>query len=354
MSEPKLVYEREGEYAAIPWAIRLDTGRILLAFRIATHHMIDAANGRVVTMYSDDSGRTWSEPVVVCDHFMVDDREPAMVQMPDSQVWMTVMGQRKRDWPYTSYLLSSPHRGTSWATPRDFEWGVVRQPFLHHDGNGLLIAGGLGSPSEPPKDRRQHLYPRALFHIGDGPGGFSCWMTTYAHLGYADEWMVVSTPSGKQPYYIVMRDTEYNPGQEWIRGMWGFDPDERAKDILWHGARPSRPFVIKLSDDRLMVAVDRRDARVTVGRIGDGDEWGDEIVLVEKGPWSDGGTDFGYPALVEITVPDLERPLGDSFLSQGRKQRCQFYENKHKLLVFFYGYVGRDKDRGIWMQEVEL
>ena len=331
MTEPTLIYGKSNEYAAIPWAIRLADGAILLAFRIARKHGIDPS-GYVVATRSEDGGETWGEPVVASDHYLVDDREPAMAQDAAGTVWMSVMGQRHRPGPYTCYVVRSRDGGMTWDAPIEFESGregfLLRHPFLTRE--GLAWAASLGkqyAPEDMPEAREESLAHgnyRAIVRLTETPEGWDREIESSPGWGVCDEWMAAERRDGL--LCGLFRDGDYWISLEHIRGgILG----ERPKEALWHGGSCSRPFVLKLSDGRWAAAVDQR----TLGEIriwfseNEGETWAGEATVVQKGEWTR-EEDYGYPTLVEA---------GGG------------------LLVFFYGYVPwNDKDRGIYMATLAL
>ena len=113
-SEPDVVVYR-GNYPGWPWVTPASGGRLLCVFRDDSVHGF-SPTGRVLLCASRDNGRTWSAAQVVVDDEGVDDRNAAIVELPDKS-WLVCYNS------YTSKLASqcwvtlSRDHGSSWSRP---------------------------------------------------------------------------------------------------------------------------------------------------------------------------------------------------------------------------------------------
>lgn len=110
----------EGKKAFFADMVRLDDGRLLVAYRDSVAHINQ--DGRILVVESDDGGRTWSAPRVAIDT-QVDDRDPKLMQMRDGTILMNFF---RTDWtgyrenPATrlgTYVCRSVDGGATWSEP---------------------------------------------------------------------------------------------------------------------------------------------------------------------------------------------------------------------------------------------
>lgn len=295
--EPEIViYERPGDYAAIPWLVRLKGGRLLLAFRLGTMHQIER-EGRVVVCSSDDSGKTWTLPQTIVDHAGYDDREPSLIEDTKGVIWMSCMGQNEERDLYTTWLLRSFDKGETWTAPQEFPWKecgfMLRHPFL--DAGVLRWAGHIG-----------RIGARAVITLEEGPAGWESDVSSMVAMGWGNEWMACDTPKGP---YAILREAQTMPG--FVDRFYGrrLYAGGTPKARLWHTKVPSRPFLLWLDNKQILAcALDQRGARriVLVPSYDCGETWREDRTLVVLED-SDAlrGTDFGYGSLAQTGADEV-------------------------------------------------
>ncbi|MBD3173610.1 MAG: hypothetical protein GF320_00400 [Armatimonadia bacterium] len=138
-----------------PVAIRLDDDRIACIMRGGAPHI--GIGGRLDLIFSDTSGRSWTEPVTVVDS-QWDDRNPGFGQMPDGSL---VLGyaecqaydeEQKWDPSAGAFILKVMRSadGNTWGEPRDLDhpFGSVASPYGRivtlSDGRSIMsVYGGV-------------------------------------------------------------------------------------------------------------------------------------------------------------------------------------------------------------------
>lgn len=111
----------EGTYPGWPWVTAGADGTLYCVFREGTEHGFSAA-GKALFTKSTDRGRTWSPVKVIVDQPGIDDRNVAIVELPDRDLFVTYNtyvldpGTKKT----TSQVMSvrSKNGGQSWDQPR--------------------------------------------------------------------------------------------------------------------------------------------------------------------------------------------------------------------------------------------
>jgi len=78
----------EGRYPGWPWVAAGAEGTLYCVFREGTEHGF-SAEGKALMVRSTDRGRTWSAPTVVADEPGVDDRNVAIVELPNRDLLVT-------------------------------------------------------------------------------------------------------------------------------------------------------------------------------------------------------------------------------------------------------------------------
>lgn len=119
-------------YDAFGVLFRLPSGRLLSVYRQGETHADD--NGRIVQRRSDDGGTTWSEPRVIFDDPVFDDRNVAGGVLSSGTVilfWNTYDQNAKK--PLRLYWSRSTDGGDTWAGRNEF-------PNRNHAYGPLIIA----------------------------------------------------------------------------------------------------------------------------------------------------------------------------------------------------------------------
>ena len=78
----------EGKYPGWPWITAGASGTLYCVWREGTIHDY-SADGRIMLAQSSDKGRTWTEPKVITDEPEIDDRNVAIVELPNGELLIT-------------------------------------------------------------------------------------------------------------------------------------------------------------------------------------------------------------------------------------------------------------------------
>lgn len=78
----------EGKYPGWPWIAAGASGTLYCVWREGTIHDY-SADGRIMFAQSSDKGRTWTVPKVIIDEPEVDDRNVAIVELPNGELLLT-------------------------------------------------------------------------------------------------------------------------------------------------------------------------------------------------------------------------------------------------------------------------
>jgi len=136
-----------GDYEAFPGACKLQNGDLYVVFYAGRGHVTEPCpelpkGGTVYAVRSSDSGRTWSEPILVIDT-PLDDRDPHVTQLRDGRLvcnfftsrYYTEDGKRKRE--ADVLLVWSEDNGRTWTrepqrvpTPYRDKAGIGRRVFV--------------------------------------------------------------------------------------------------------------------------------------------------------------------------------------------------------------------------------
>ena len=114
-SQPDVIVYR-GNYPGWPWVAAASGEHLLCAFRDDSVHGF-SPTGKVLLTDSHDGGRTWTEAEVVVDEEGVDDRNAAIVELPD-KTWLICYNSYTRDLVSQCWVTLSRDRGASWSRPR--------------------------------------------------------------------------------------------------------------------------------------------------------------------------------------------------------------------------------------------
>ena len=118
-SKPDVVIY-EGTYPGWPWIAAGTDGTLYCVFRDGTEHGFSAA-GRALLTKSSDRGKTWSPVTVIVDEPGVDDRNVAIVELPNRELLVTYNTYaRDSSKRMVSQVMSirSADGGKSWGQPQ--------------------------------------------------------------------------------------------------------------------------------------------------------------------------------------------------------------------------------------------
>lgn len=137
-----------GAYEAFPDVCRLNDGRLLCAFYDGwTHISLPNAEhpngGRITGVYSNDEGKTWSEPIVLIDT-PLDDRDPSLVSLDDGRLlcnWFTYEPVANGKAAQCRLMLAeSSDEGQTWSEPKMiFENVPTSSPIRKISDNRLIL-----------------------------------------------------------------------------------------------------------------------------------------------------------------------------------------------------------------------
>ena len=176
----------DGEYPGWPWITRGADGTLYVVFREGTVHAY-SANGRIMFTASRDAGKSWTAPRVIVDAPEVDDRNVAIVELPDKRLLLTYN-------TYTKALESqaltrfSADGGATWTAPQPLDLPNTRTraaAIVLSDGSLLLpyyVAPGSGAVAGLSRD---HGRTWKSVRVPDAEG-FT-----------GDEWDVLETEPGR-------------------------------------------------------------------------------------------------------------------------------------------------------------
>lgn len=150
-SRPDVILHRGG-YPGWPWVARAGQGRLVCAFRDDSVHGF-SPTGKVLFTASDDDGKTWTKAQVVVDEPGVDDRNAAIVQIPDGRL-MVCYNTYTSDNISRCMVACSQDGGKTWgrptmmadldartrAAPLVLASGEILTPIYKAPGNGAIAA----------------------------------------------------------------------------------------------------------------------------------------------------------------------------------------------------------------------
>lgn len=149
-SRPDVILHRGG-YPGWPWVARTGAG-LACVFRDDGVHGF-SPTGKVMLTISPDDGKTWAPARVIVDKPEVDDRNAAIVELPDG-AWMVSYNTYTKDLVSRSMVTNSTDAGATWTPPRPIaelnartrdapvalSSGDILLPFYKAPGNGSLAA----------------------------------------------------------------------------------------------------------------------------------------------------------------------------------------------------------------------
>jgi Neuraminidase (sialidase) len=137
-SEPDVVIY-EGEYPGWPWIAKAVDGTLYCVLREGTIHGY-SPSGRVMLAKSTDNGGSWSEAKVIYDLPEVDDRNTAIVELPNKDL-LVCFNAYTADEVSLAMVMRSSDGGKSWSEPSPTGTANTRTrsaPIVLGNGNLLL------------------------------------------------------------------------------------------------------------------------------------------------------------------------------------------------------------------------
>lgn len=344
-----VVYSDSMYYSAFPSVVKLDDGRLMVAFRRAPNHQMMGfdryshidLNSQLVSVTSSDGGNSWSKaPKLMFAHPFGGSQDPCMLKLHNgdilctSYLWVQLgknlleeyKGRVVGDGNYTfagGYLIRSTDDGKTWEGPFD-------------PGSPLPVEKRTTMLGKMP------LYNRgALCQTRDGTiywavacdnpqGGFSVYLVESKDNG--NTWQYRSTIADDPKISFNETSIIQTRRGDLVAFMRSFDLDDHAciarstdggKSFTWSdmGFQGHPLNALELPDGRWLLTYGYRHEPYGIrARIMDPDcrNWSDEIVLRNDG----GSTDLGYswPVLID---------------------------DHHVLVVYYFNYDGARGIRGI-------
>lgn len=139
----------EGSYPGWPWVAAGKAGALFCVFREGTIHDY-SPSGKVMFSRSTDQGRRWSRAETIVDAPEVDDRNAAIVELPDGSLLVTYNTYTSAR-ESTAQSVRSTDGGKSWSAPAAIGIASTRTragAVVLHDGSLLLplyLAPGSGA-----------------------------------------------------------------------------------------------------------------------------------------------------------------------------------------------------------------
>lgn len=246
----------EGDYPGWPWVSAGADGALYCVWREGTIHGY-SANGRLQLSVSRDQGKTWTRPTVIVDAPEIDDRNVAIVELPNKELLVT----------YNTYTAAqeslavsvrSADGGKRWTKPETIDLPNTRTraaAVVLASGNLLLpyyIAPGNGALAAISTDNGRHW---KTARVPDAEG----------FIG--DEWTVLevapnrllglSRNSHKQTDGRFWKTESRDGGQTWSVPVATNVQSKRA---------PSPPHLVSYDKTPVLIYADRRMVSVSAVR----------------------------------------------------------------------------------------
>ncbi len=284
----------EGNYPGWPWVAAGKDGQLYCVFREGTLHDYSPA-GKVMFTVSTDQGRTWTPAETIVDAPEVDDRNAAIVELPDRSLlvtYNTYTAARES----TAKSVQSRDGGKTWSAPTALGFPNTRTraaAVVLHDGALVLplyIAPGSGALAARSSDSGRS-WQGARVPDAEGFTG--------------DEWDVLEVAAGRL-VGILRNNHPRSDGTFW-------KTESRDGGRSWAIPRPtnvrslrysSPPQIVRQGRSVLLIFADRRMVSVSAVATSDPDylKWDLEHRLLcyhynrDESPILDGS----YPVSAEI------------------------------------------------------
>jgi hypothetical protein len=191
-----------GNYPGWPWVTRRQNGQLICVFRDDSVHGF-SPTGKVMWTASDDNGSSWSPAQIVVDEPDVDDRNAAVVELPDKTL-MVCYNTYTKDRVSCAMVTQSKDNGVTWEPPRmiaDLDARTRGAPIVLSSGDLLLPfykAPGNGSLAARSADVGKSWKILSV----PGPGRF-----------VGDEWVVHEVEEGR--VIGIIRENGIRDGYFW-------------------------------------------------------------------------------------------------------------------------------------------
>ncbi|MGC8644058.1 MAG: sialidase family protein [Isosphaeraceae bacterium] len=246
----------EGRYPGWPWVARGGDGTLFCVFREGTVHDF-SPSGKVMLSRSTDQGRTWTRAETIVDAPEVDDRNVAIVELPDRSLlvtYNTYTAARES----TAKSVRSIDGGKTWSAPTAIGIPNTRTraaAVVLHDGTVVLplyLAPGSGAVAARSSD---HGRTWQSVRVPDAQG----------FVG--DEWDLLEVEPGR--LIGILRNNQ--PGSDGC--FWKTESSDGGR--TWSVPRPtnvrskrspSPPQIVRHGQTLLLIYADRRMVSVSAVR----------------------------------------------------------------------------------------
>jgi hypothetical protein len=251
----------EGSYPGWPWVAAGKDGQLYCVFREGTIHEY-SPSGRVLFTRSADQGRTWSPAETIIDAAEVDDRNAAIVELPDRSLFVTYNTYTAAR-ESTAHAVRSTDGGKTWSAPETLGFPNTRTraaAVVLHDGALVLpfyVAPGSGALAARSADNGRTWQGARVPDTEEFTG---------------DEWDVLEVEPGRL-VGILRNNHPRSDGTFW-------KTESRDGGRSWAIPRPtnvrslrysSPPQIVRHGGPILLIHADRRMVSVSAVRTSDPD-----------------------------------------------------------------------------------
>ena len=268
----------------------MTNGELLAAWH-EPRHRVDQEQGRDMTAWSADGGRTWSDPIVAVDVAGIDDRDPVIRLGRNGRIWLGAAG---------GFAVTSSDHGRTWSAPLKaggYPVGVLA------DGEFLWTCWG-GFPEGYPERRRQFAYVRGTRVLRAVTDGTLEWDRQQLHfgLGDGDEWYLCETAV---PGRLVALLRQQDTGDYYYTSIsedGGASFRDAVPSSIWHSPTQSRPMLMRMTDGTIVCSYgERQNNRIMlIASFDHGRTWATHRKLVVCDNRGLMNSDHSYPDTAQI------------------------------------------------------
>jgi len=299
-SKPDVIIH-QGGYPGWPWVTRAGK-RLVCVFRDDGVHGF-SPSGKILWTYSEDEGKTWAPSGVVVDEPAIDDRNAAVVQLPDGPL-MVCYNSYTKDHVSQCMVTSSKDDGATWSRPSpmaDLDARTRGAPIVLAAGDLLTPiyrAPGNGSIAARSSDGGKSWELSEVPDVEDFVG---------------DEWVVLEVEKGR--IVGIIRENEVRDGYFWkTESRDGGRSWDRPVKTNVRDARSTSPAHLDLHGKTpVLTYADRRMISVSMVTTDDNDfvRWDveDRLPCYQYRPDGQPIADASYP--VSVAVGEHRRLIVD-------------------------------------------
>ena len=301
-ARPRLVVANQGFF---PVALQLRDNRIAVVLRGGAGHV--GIKGRLDIVFSDDAGRTWSQPTVVNDS-PLDDRNPAFGQSADGALvvafWRAAKDTYKDydldspDQPVNTWVTRSEDGGRTWSNPaeidvRDIGYGSPYGKILTLP-DGSMLMNVYGHAVRKPGDRLTEKVDHSYLYRSTDDG--RTWARHATLAKSFNETGLLALPDGT--LLAAMRSAGDKANVSLTRSADAGKTWSAPEQVSGPASHPAD--LARLPDGRVLMVTGHRAGPFGVrGVVGDPSghfKWDDRFILVNDST----NVDTGYPSSVVL------------------------------------------------------